>query len=727
MAGSASKQILLSLIGKDVSAGTALKGVGAEAEKTEAKVSGLNKGFDTAMAISGGAAVGFAAKTVSGFMDVGSETLKLQRYMGGTAEDASRLRFAAQQTGTDIDGLGKAMGIASKNIESGKDKFAQFGIATKDADGKTRSMNDILMDTADKFEKMPNGAEKTAMALQLFGRAGADMIPMLNRGSDGLKALEAETDKYGLVLSKDNLDAVKKAKEAQRELTAEWQGVEVQIGSRVLPAVSGLTGALANLPKPLLDIAVPLATVGAGLAGLAVVGGKIVTGLKPAIDGFQKFQSKLSDSESTVGKLADKVGGASQAIGAGAIAVGGAIAVYEIWNARMQEAYQHAAQLGDLVTQGNLKRGFDQMPQQISAINDQISGLSDEIANSHAPWDADYRAEMESYQTQLIKSRDALQKEHDMIGDVSAATGASADTIKKWMDQAGQQGITFDNTAAAIAAYTGNVDDNTLSEKEAADATKAHDQAVKDLNDTLTASWNPIFAMSQALEANKQAEKDAADAVKQHGINSDEAAKANMNVAKTSVDLQVASNNLNNEIQKGNISLDQQKQMLDQFVKSGSMTRAEADRLTWSVAGLGNTAQNYAKTYTGTFDANTAPAEQKLGRLAGFLNNITQMFFQVNGNYSPNQTIPGHASGGTLDAGWNLVGEQGPELVNSQSGQVLTAGQTRSALGGGGGPTVVINMGIVGDPREAGRQAAEALRQYYNAPGARPLPSAAVA
>lgn len=106
---------------------------------------------------------------------------------------------------------------------------------------------------------------------------------MLNKGRDGITALMAETDKYGLVLSKDQIDAVKKNKEAQRDLQAAMQGVEVQIGSRLIPVVADATALFAKLPGPIMDVALPLAGVGAGVAGLT----KLLGQVRPAFDAIR--------------------------------------------------------------------------------------------------------------------------------------------------------------------------------------------------------------------------------------------------------------------------------------------------------------------------------------------------------------------------------------------------------------------------------------------------------
>ena len=44
----------------------------------------------------------------------------------------------------------------------------------------------VMMQVADAFKKMPDGAEKAGLAMKLFGKSGADLIPLLNEGADGL-------------------------------------------------------------------------------------------------------------------------------------------------------------------------------------------------------------------------------------------------------------------------------------------------------------------------------------------------------------------------------------------------------------------------------------------------------------------------------------------------------------------------------------------------------------
>lgn len=257
------------------------------------------------------AIVAFGAKATSTFSDVGKEVLKLQRYTGGSAEEMSKLRFAAQESGVDVDQLGKGMGLLSKHLEANDKAARGLGVAFQDAHGKARPFNDVLLDIAERIKNMPNGVEKNALVLQTFGKAGMDLLPFLNRGRDGLRDLEAQAQKFGLVLNQGNLDAIKKNVAAHREFSAAMQGLQLQVGQYVLPILTQLTSFATGTLLP------GISTVGATMKGLFGPGG--------ALQGpLQSFGTVLSSLASFMGDhLALSLG----AVGAALLAIAGPVAI----------------------------------------------------------------------------------------------------------------------------------------------------------------------------------------------------------------------------------------------------------------------------------------------------------------------------------------------------------------------------------------------------------------
>ena len=237
-----------SLYGKDVSATKALKNVGQAAKETGGsftKIKEIAAGIFSAHLLekAGEELMAFGKESLTAFTNVGKEVAKTQRMVGGTIEDASRLRYAFKESGLEVDQAQMSIKKFAQAVDSNNKHFKELGVSTKDSTGHQKSFNEILLDTADKFAKMPNGIHKTAAAVNLFGRTGLDMLKFLNKGKAGLQELEAEAQKYGLVLTKDNMKAVGDSIAAHKELSRAVEGVQVQIGAHLTPILTkAMTG-----------------------------------------------------------------------------------------------------------------------------------------------------------------------------------------------------------------------------------------------------------------------------------------------------------------------------------------------------------------------------------------------------------------------------------------------------------------------------------------------------
>jgi hypothetical protein len=238
--------------------------------KIGGSMGGLGKKAGAMGAALGGAlsvaAVGkFTGDSIKAFEETGKATIKLQRYMGGTAEDASRLGHAFTMTGIDTDMATRALGIFSKNstnagdsltefeskqaaaLASGKPfngtlkgnaaAFATLGVNIRGPKGELQNMGKLLPQVAEQFMDMKDGPEKTALALKLFGRNGMAMMPFLNKGAAGVKALMQESDKLGTTLSTKDLKAVKEATLNKRKMGEAIKGLQIAIGKNLLPVI----------------------------------------------------------------------------------------------------------------------------------------------------------------------------------------------------------------------------------------------------------------------------------------------------------------------------------------------------------------------------------------------------------------------------------------------------------------------------------------------------------
>ena len=119
--------------------------------------------------------------------DVGDRMNDLRKITGLTIEQLGGLGKLAKLNGTDLDSVAKAVGIMSKNMYAGSAAFDALGIATKDSAGQLRNADQVLFEVADRFSKMADGVQKSAIANQIFGKSGRDLIPMLNEGRSAME------------------------------------------------------------------------------------------------------------------------------------------------------------------------------------------------------------------------------------------------------------------------------------------------------------------------------------------------------------------------------------------------------------------------------------------------------------------------------------------------------------------------------------------------------------
>ena len=246
------------IYGSDKSASKTLVNLGKTAEETGKKVSGLSKlgGGLKSMGAAAGSALGSisASSVVSGIVDTTKDFTALvlsvkglQRVAGGSIEDASHLSaqfrlsgVSAESGAKSVKKLDVALDTAGKSAAATAAMSKTLGFNFKDAHGKILPMSQLMPKLADTFHNMKDGPEKVALAVKLFGKAGTDMIPMLNKGSKGLADMSDQSDKLGLTINGSMVDSVAKAKGGARTYDAAMMGLKVTIGSQVQPILAAL-------------------------------------------------------------------------------------------------------------------------------------------------------------------------------------------------------------------------------------------------------------------------------------------------------------------------------------------------------------------------------------------------------------------------------------------------------------------------------------------------------
>ena len=202
-------------------------------------------------AAAAGAAMGVAVK---GAIDNADALSKSAQKIGVTTEALSRLKYAADFSDISLEQLTGGLGRLSKtmlDVSTGSKgpaatAFKALGIAVTDAAGNLRNSDAVFADIADRFARMEDGSTKTALAISLFGKAGAELIPLLNSGASGLAAMAAESDRLGVTLSSEAGYAAEQFNDTMTRITKIMEGVVNKVMESLLPSLQSLADMLAS-------------------------------------------------------------------------------------------------------------------------------------------------------------------------------------------------------------------------------------------------------------------------------------------------------------------------------------------------------------------------------------------------------------------------------------------------------------------------------------------------
>ena len=233
---------------------------------------------------------------VKASLDSADSLSKLSQRVGITVESLSTLIPVADLAGVSgekfeggLRKLATRMLEAATGTEDAARAFDAVGVAFQNQDGTLRSTDQVLLDLTDRFKAMPDGAEKTAIAVELFGKSGADLIPFLNQGRDGVEALTAELQALGVQIGGDTAAQA----EVFNDSLAKVRLAISSVGNRVIEAFLPAMNEMAN-----------------GMVESAKQGGS----LRAILDGVVLVLKTLALGAATVGKAFVALG---EAIGAG--------------------------------------------------------------------------------------------------------------------------------------------------------------------------------------------------------------------------------------------------------------------------------------------------------------------------------------------------------------------------------------------------------------------------
>lgn len=228
-----------------------------EANENIDETSGKAEGFASKLASGIGTVAQWSAAIVTGtaaavgsmvaFANSQTEVLdnidKMSQRLGMSTEAYQEWDYILGQSGVDIDsmmvGMKTMTNVMGDVIASGTTAgtaFEQLGLSYEDLAGKTQE--EIFAMSVEALQGVEDQTVKAALAQDLFGKSGMNMIPLLNQTAESTEELRTQAHELGLVYDEETIQQGVELHDTMDTLKRSFGAVAMQLASGLMPVVN---------------------------------------------------------------------------------------------------------------------------------------------------------------------------------------------------------------------------------------------------------------------------------------------------------------------------------------------------------------------------------------------------------------------------------------------------------------------------------------------------------
>jgi len=199
----------------------------------------------TAAAAMATAVAASLGKMLNDWATAGDEVAKMAARTQWNVESLSELAYAAKIAGTDLSQfelgtrkLSKAIVDASDGLVTYQRDFEKLGLDLEDL--RRQGIEDQFWTVATAIASLEDPTEQAAIALNLFGRTGTNLFPLLEEGADGIARLRQNAHDLGVTFNEDSAKAAEQFQDAMTDLQTAVDGVKYAIVEQLGPVITSL-------------------------------------------------------------------------------------------------------------------------------------------------------------------------------------------------------------------------------------------------------------------------------------------------------------------------------------------------------------------------------------------------------------------------------------------------------------------------------------------------------
>ncbi|MDB6026302.1 MAG: hypothetical protein JWM68_2525 [Verrucomicrobiales bacterium] len=209
--------------------GPALRGVTGHLQKFKTDSGGIFQswGKDLVAALTVGAIISQVKDLTSSVKQLRLEAKELDMSTGTIQTIQKQFKKMGEEPEKAIKGLeyfNIEIGKARKEGGAAAEAFRKYGISISNANGMTKSSEEVMGNLADVLHKVEDPATRAAIAVEFFGKKNAKMGLILEGGSKALGELRAKLEKRGAIISQENEDALLRVEATFKRIMEMKQG-----------------------------------------------------------------------------------------------------------------------------------------------------------------------------------------------------------------------------------------------------------------------------------------------------------------------------------------------------------------------------------------------------------------------------------------------------------------------------------------------------------------------
>lgn len=251
------------------------------------------------LALAAAAVTAFAIKGVFAFQNFANQARAVQRATGLSAEEASGLAAVFRATGVEIGTAARAFLILSRNATLQRDALKDLGVTIAQTTTGQLNVRETLLRVSDAYNATTDQSRRALLAQTAFGRGAISLLPILERGRDGLAQLFDEAQTHGLIFDQAQLEQAREFGLAMHSLREAAEGLFVSVGTKLVPILTPLVQRLEELVNLLGDTSDKAVEGRRGLADFTIAGvrlGAAAQGISNSLDDWFLAQFGVSSS-----------------------------------------------------------------------------------------------------------------------------------------------------------------------------------------------------------------------------------------------------------------------------------------------------------------------------------------------------------------------------------------------------------------------------------------------